>query len=952
MEFDPAVFGRPLAVDVFSAAGDQTGSASFASNRLKASFSSRSGGIGRLPGVPILVVSIPVLGAAGAAADLRLIPSDVLWRDVKANQYAASADGVRFRAGGDLSIDAVTPGGGLLLEGTRVRIEGRGFGPDTAVNIDGVPLSSIQLIAPNAIDIHLAAPVDLTGRQVRIVNPNGESAGFYPALRPGMVAMPDGSFVQYMFPQQLFVSSTDYLFGVQNPYVEPVTATLAYPPLHAGLPSTSRSLNLAPGEVFYWWMDNSIPRPSGVSSTKPVRMGTSGILYATGVTTTATVGWAIPPPPCSAGAPHATGGTCWITAAGSGPATALLRIYSSTLAYVASAQSAPGDWLKVSPEQGTGGEITVTADPRSLAQGEYSGTVTISFGDERFAAVKIPITLRVAESVVDFRDAPPYFYFTGRHTDSPPPPIQVGVTATKDGTPFRIGVEYSGDAGWLLVSPREGVTPATLDITFDPRLWGPDFARAATIVLRGPSNTVTKTAGSNLTEPLIAIDSTQKTFWAKTGGSTPAAQTIGFQYYGYAGGCPDAVVISESTQSGGSWLKTARAERSGTITVSVNAAGLGAGTYEGEVSIAAPGGPQCPDAKIPVTLVVSDDDPAVAVEPAAIDLTGPSGSDSDAPASLIGAGYSPAVQGRVMLAERRNPVDFSFTSTTEVGIDWLVVSTDSAKAAGVLNVRGNATDLPPGTYRGSIRVNAPTGSKNIIDVPVTFRVGASLPVSPLSGPPLAAFLVNAASHAVGAIAPDELVTIHGVNLAPDQSWLPAPDKPGVRVLFDGHEAPVLYASLTQLNVITPAELTGKSSVAVAVESGGLRSVSGVSVAESAPGLFTADGSGAGQAAAFNLSSGDWNNARQPVARGAGIRLIATGLGRTSAETNEPVLPVSVKVADKKATVKRIAPSPAAMRGMFEVDISVPADIAPGPVVPVVIQAGSASSPERVTIAVK
>jgi hypothetical protein len=236
MEFDPAVFGKPRAVDVFSAAGDQTGSASFSSNRLKVSFSSTSGGIGRLPAVQILVVTIPVLASLGTTADLRLLPSDILWRDVQGNRYLASAEPVRFRVGGNLSIDAVTPGGGLLPEGTRVRIEGRGFGAATTVWIDGVPLASTEFISPNALDIRVAAPVDLTGRRVRVRNSTGESADFYPALRPGMVSMPNGDLVQYVFPQQLFVEGTflandrTYPFALQNPYLEPVTATLHYFP--------------------------------------------------------------------------------------------------------------------------------------------------------------------------------------------------------------------------------------------------------------------------------------------------------------------------------------------------------------------------------------------------------------------------------------------------------------------------------------------------------------------------------------------------------------------------------------------------------------------------------------------------------------------------------------------------------------------------------------------------
>jgi len=48
--------------------------------------------------------------------------------------------------------------------------------------------------------------------------------------------MPNGDLVQYVFPQQLFVEGTflandrTYPFALQNPYLEPVTATLHYFP--------------------------------------------------------------------------------------------------------------------------------------------------------------------------------------------------------------------------------------------------------------------------------------------------------------------------------------------------------------------------------------------------------------------------------------------------------------------------------------------------------------------------------------------------------------------------------------------------------------------------------------------------------------------------------------------------------------------------------------------------
>jgi|SRR5581483_219002 len=57
MDFDPAVFGPVTAVDVFSANGDQIGVANLRDRHIEAQFSSLSGGIGRLPGMPAITVN-------------------------------------------------------------------------------------------------------------------------------------------------------------------------------------------------------------------------------------------------------------------------------------------------------------------------------------------------------------------------------------------------------------------------------------------------------------------------------------------------------------------------------------------------------------------------------------------------------------------------------------------------------------------------------------------------------------------------------------------------------------------------------------------------------------------------------------------------------------------------------------------------------------------------------
>jgi hypothetical protein len=64
MDFDPAVFGPVAAVDVFSATGDQVGVANIRDRHVDAQFSSLSGGIGQLPGVPAITIEVPVLASA------------------------------------------------------------------------------------------------------------------------------------------------------------------------------------------------------------------------------------------------------------------------------------------------------------------------------------------------------------------------------------------------------------------------------------------------------------------------------------------------------------------------------------------------------------------------------------------------------------------------------------------------------------------------------------------------------------------------------------------------------------------------------------------------------------------------------------------------------------------------------------------------------------------------
>ena len=135
----------------------------------------------------------------------------------------------------------------------------------------------------------------------------------------------------------------------------------------------------------------------------------------------------------------------------------------------------------------------------------------------------------------------------------------------------------------------------------------------------------------------------------------------------------------------------------------------------------------------------------------------------------------------------------------------------------------------------------------------------------------------------------------------------------------------------------------------------------VPVALSAPSLFTANQTGAGQAAAINAADGTVNTAANPVKAGGYISLFATGEGQTSpggvdgrlagTSPTRPVLPVSVTVGGMLATVQYVGAAPGQVAGLMQVNVQIPAGVELGGYVPVVLQVGDRASSPAVWIAV-
>ncbi len=229
-------------------------------------------------------------------------------------------------------------------------------------------------------------------------------------------------------------------------------------------------------------------------------------------------------------------------------------------------------------------------------------------------------------------------------------------------------------------------------------------------------------------------------------------------------------------------------------------------------------------------------------------------------------------------------------------------------------------------------------------------------------------LVNAASYAGGGVAPGELVTLFGVDVGPASllglrlNGEGAVDTTlaGTRVFFDHTPAPLIYVSKNQSAVAVPYAVSGVSTTSVRVEYGGVRSVAvAVPVRASAPGIFTVDQSGIGQAAVLNQDT-TTNSATNPAARGSVISIFATGEGQTDpagadgvlamSMLPKPLLPVSVMIGGRPAVVEYAGAAPGLVAGVMQVNARVPAEISPGSAT-LVLAVGEASSSMQVTVAV-
>jgi uncharacterized protein (TIGR03437 family) len=998
INLDPAIFGDINAVDVYSATGDQLGTASIQGRQVDIEFSSPTAGAGRLPHLPVITINVPVLATAatGTTSTPTFQTGTTTWADMEGLQYVPAFTG-SITIGGALSVQSVQPIGTLLSAGTTVQITGTGFSPTTTATLDGIPIAGSQFISPQQLNITLAALTDLTGRRLTLQNQAGPPVTFYCTLHGDFSQRPTtGTLanIQPIFPSQLYTAANvgNFVLGppgvaIQNPNPNPINVNLqavSYTPFSDTVTQTqttlapfasylqsssllggSRSLNTylavlpdepvrvalvgSVGDQYYFGEPAGMPLPATEVGVVVNGMNTGNAFFGWNWT----LGTPTPPP---------------IILGVTSPLPVPFAVSVST--------QSGGPWLSVTPQEGTAAcvyqgispttcsapsIVTLKAAPSQLGPGTYNATVTLTPQGQNPKPTIVPVVLNVYAKPTIFasQSSSGLDLALGNQMGNN---VTIRVTGSSDPIPFTTSLTTQSGLNRVAITPTQGQTPATLSLSVLPDAINTVFDDSVTLTINGPNNSVTLNFTASVTNPqgfppLVSVPASM-TFSYQLGQPSPLQQFLNVApTFG-------SFTLTSRTTSGGNWLDVAISNQGVEhAIVTADPTGLAADTYQGAIDLTATmaSGP----ATVPVTLVVwGGTPPAITVSPST-------------PLAFSAIHGSLATTQTVNVATGPLPVPLSISTSTTDGAQWLRATgpNPTQLPPGVfqtltptaVTVTADATNLPVGSYTGLVTLTAPTGSANTATIPVTFTVQPPPPPLPAAGTiPLVTAVLNAASQMPGALSPGEIITLFGQNFGPAvpngvtlSNGKVSPSNNNVQVLFDGTPAPLLYVSSTQINAVVPYEVGGAVTNISVFYNGATIPAGGYSLFSSAPAIFTLNASG--QAAVIN-QDGTVNSASNPAARGSVIQIYATGEGVTqpagvtgsinTSSARTPVEAVSLTIGGETANISYAASAPGQIDGLLQINAVVPQSLTPNSALPMILTVGAAQSPATATISIK
>lgn len=635
-----------------------------------------------------------------------------------------------------------------------------------------------------------------------------------------------------------------------------------------------------------------------------------------------------------------------------------------------------GCWLAIPTASGTISPFTDASIEVDLNYGElgtgvypanFTFTLTPGQGGGAPATQSLPFTLIVTDGSPQLQISERGIQFqTVAGENQGPPAHTISLSSTGAAIPYTATASTAAGGNWLTVTPASGsaflsTAPAIVAIAANPAGLAPgDYFGHVDIHAPGafePEQTVVVELAVTAAAAAAPLLSTTGVVFVARQFTNPAQQSLTVSTLSNE---QIAVSGKASADNSGTWLSASASStilQSGqpvTETLFVNTQGLSPGVYTGTF--------------YETVTATAKDVPAKVL----LILTPPSGA-SCTPTQLL-----PAMTNLGANFEFRAglPISLQAEIVDDCGSPLNTGAVQASFSTGDLAVA--MTPLGNGIWAGTWEPHGIAGGGVSVEIGAQSEAGllGSISVSGTLDTNTAATvvtpggIVNAAGLVSGApLAPGEFISIFGSNLGPSTPVV-SPSYPyvtalgGTQVLLGGQRLPLEFVSAGQINALVPYGIAVNGLQELLVEQNGVYSpLEALAVAAANPAVFTQSqsGQGAGVIVVVKADGTQFEaTASQPASAGDALVIYCSGLGAVSPAVGDgaaaPLSPLSTTVNAVTATVGGqpaqvlFAGLTPGYAGLYQVNAVVPAGVAAGPNVPVILTvAGFPSAPVTVAI---
>jgi uncharacterized protein (TIGR03437 family) len=615
----------------------------------------------------------------------------------------------------------------------------------------------------------------------------------------------------------------------------------------------------------------------------------------------------------------------------------------------------------------TPSSIPINAIISGLAVGDYRDVVHI---DSDAGSADVPVTLLVAGgSTINLVPAGSLLSSRlGQGTSEGTQSFEILTTGT---AAVNWTATQLGGSGWLTLNTTSGTSaagnPGEVSYTVDPSnlATGDYYARIhidAPTATNTPVEFVVVSTVAPISTPAVPDPSPAGLLFVSSPGSlVPPAQSVSVNTSSIA---QIAFSAAANTFTGGNWLSvspTSGFSSSGTpgnVSVTVNAAGLATGVYQGGVSVTLQGNPTGVRT-VNVILIVTGS----AQSPTFIsrvrsahgevtpDAAGCTPSKLVALQTGLVSNFStPAGWPTPLAIQLANDCGGAVTNAS------VVANFSNGDAPLALPISDNKNAVYSATWNphgagAQVTVTAQATAPNL-KAATTQIIGT---VSPNKVPILFAHgtIHNLNPQPGAALAPGTIVQIYGSGLAPAamQTNLPLPTNvSGTTVIIGGIEAPLYYVSDGQLNAELPLQLNASHQYQILVSANGALTLPDtLDIEPVTPGVAALQNG----AVIAQHADTSYVTATSPAQPGEILTIYLAGMGLTdvAVQTGQvgpsdplahPTVAPAVTVNGEQAQISFAGLTPQAV-GLYQINFTVPSDAPPGNLQLVVTQANAQSN---------